>query len=86
MVVKSSGLTKDRSRAAASAFGAARAVFCFLLRSQRPGLPLVAALFHLGQANFQALVLPLGCPALLFPPIAASLEECNQLLQGAKKR
>jgi hypothetical protein len=47
---------------------------------------MIAALFHLGQAQFQALVLPLGCLALLFPPIAASLEERDQLLQGTEKR
>jgi hypothetical protein len=46
----------------------------------------ITAFLHLGQAQSQALVLPLGRLALLLPLIPASLEERDQLLKGTEKR
>ena len=55
---------------------------------QRPhlGLPAIPAFLHLGQTQFQALVLAFGRLALLLPLIPASLEEVDQLGKRTEKR
>jgi hypothetical protein len=56
------------------------------LRGQRLGLPAITVFLHLGQAQFQALVLAFGRLALLLPLIPASLEEVDQLCKRTDKR